>query len=55
MTAVNKVFLETSFFIRFLTADDEEKFRDCLKLLETIENGKLRPYTSNVVIFEILL
>ena len=28
--------------------------RDCTKLLEIIENGKLRPYTSNIVIFEII-
>lgn len=49
-----KVFLETSFFIRYFTEDDERKFKDCVKLLEIIEKGKVRPYTSNIVIFEIL-
>ena len=49
-----KVFLETSFFIRYFTGDDQKKFQDCIRLLETIESGRLRPYTSNVVIFEIL-
>jgi len=51
---VTKVFLETSVFIRYLTADDEKKYQDCSKLLEKIEDGKLRPYTSNIVIFEII-
>jgi len=50
----DKVFLETSVIIRYLTADDEKKFKDCLRLLEIIEKGKIRPYTSNIVIFEIL-
>lgn len=51
---MDKIFLETSVFIRYFTADEPKKFKDCVKLLETIENGKLRPYTSNIVIFEIL-
>ncbi len=52
---MQKIFLETSFFIRYFTADDKKKFEDCVNLLETIENqGKFRPYTSNVVILEIL-
>ena len=54
IVAVDKVFLETSIFIRYFTADDKRKFKDCVKLLEFIENGKFRPYTSNIVIFEIL-
>ena len=51
---MDKVFLETSFFIRYFTGDDKRKFKDCVKLLEIVEDGKLRPYTSNIVIFEIL-
>lgn len=49
-----KVFLETSFFIRYFTADNKAKFKDCVSLIEIVESGKIRPYTSNIVIFEIL-
>lgn len=51
---VVKVFLETSVLIRFLTADDEKKFNDCVRLLEIIEKGNIRPYISNIVILEII-
>lgn len=51
---MNKVFLETSVFIRYLAADDDKKFKDCQKFFELIEKGKIRPYTSNIVILEIL-
>lgn len=51
---MEKVFLETSVFIRYFTADDKKKFKDCSELLEIIERGKVRPYTSNIVLFEIL-
>lgn len=51
---MNKVFLETSFFIKYLTADNETKFQDCVRLLELVEAGRIRPYTSNIVIFEVL-
>ena len=51
---MEKIFLETSVFIRYFTADDKKKFKDCVRLLEIIEKGKARPYTSNIVIFEVL-
>ncbi len=52
---MEKIFLETSIFIRYFTADDEKKFKDCFHLLEIIEKeGKFRSYTSNIVILEIL-
>ncbi|MBI2327073.1 PIN domain-containing protein [Candidatus Curtissbacteria bacterium] len=52
---MDKVFLETSIFIRYFTADDKKKLGDCVHLLELIEKGaKIRPYTSNIVLLEIL-
>lgn len=50
---MEKVFLDTNIFIRFLTQDDPQKFHDCEKLFELVQNGKIRPYTSNIVILEI--
>lgn len=49
-----KIFIETSVFMRFLTSDDAQKFQDCVSLFEKVEEGKIRPYTSNIVILEIL-
>lgn len=50
---MHKVFIDTSVFIRFLTQDDKQKAQDCEHLFELVEQGKLRPYISNIVILEI--
>lgn len=50
---INKLFIDTSVFIRFFTQDDQGKYDDCVKLLELIEKGTVRPYTSNIVFLEI--
>lgn len=50
----NKIFIDTSIFIRFLTQDDQQKYADCKKIFELIQVGKLRPYISQVVILEII-
>jgi len=49
-----KIFIETSIFIRFFTKDDESKYEECVNLFSLIKEGKLIPYTSNVVFLEIL-
>jgi len=49
-----KIFIDTSVFIRFLTKDNNEKYEHCVKLFDQIEQGKLRPYISNIVIIEII-
>lgn len=51
---MKKIFIETSVFIRFLTKDDKRKLQDCIRLFRRVEVGKTRPYTSNIVIQEIL-
>ena len=50
---MKKALLDTSIFIRFLTQDDPQKFEDCAKFFELVEEGKIRPYISNIVILEI--
>ncbi|HKZ43386.1 MAG TPA: type II toxin-antitoxin system VapC family toxin [Candidatus Hodarchaeales archaeon] len=49
-----KIFLETSFFIRFFSRDHEAKYQECRSLLREVGLGKLFPYLSNVVVMEIL-
>ena len=51
---MKKVFIETSVFIRYFTKDDPKKFNDCIRLFDQVEQGKLIPYISNVVIMEII-
>jgi len=50
---MTKAFIDTSVFIRFLTADDKQKFQECQKFFEDAQEGKIRSYTSNIVILEI--
>lgn len=50
---MTKVFIDSNIFIRYLTQDDPKKASDCIRLFEMIEQGQLRPYTSNIVILEI--
>lgn len=54
MSHMQKIFLETSYFIRFFTKDDSEKFQECVDLIELIKLGKIHPYISNIVILEIV-
>ncbi len=49
-----KIFLDTNIFIRFLTRDNEKMFDECRKLFEFIRMGKIVPYTSNIVLLEIV-
>lgn len=53
MTPPNKIFLETSVFIRLLTGDDKKKQQETKELFQHIEAGKYFPYTSNIVFLEI--
>jgi len=49
-----KIFLETSIFIRYFTQDDNQKYDNCLDLIKSIQQGEFLPYTSNIVITEII-
>ena len=50
---MKKVFLDTNVWLRFLLQDEKEQAEACLKLLELIEAGKFRPYTSAIVLLEL--
>ena len=48
-----KVFVDANVFIRFFTRDSEKEYLQCVDLFNSIEQGTLRPYTSNIVLLEV--
>lgn len=48
-----RVFLDTNVWIRYLAEDDPAKFASCQKLFILIEQGKIQPYASTIVLLEI--
>lgn len=51
---MTRIFIDTSVFIRLLTSDLKEKYEQSKRLFELVESGKLIPYTSNIVLAEII-
>jgi len=49
-----KLFLDTNIFLRFLLNDAQKSYEEVVQLFEKIEEGKIKPYTSNIVILEII-
>lgn len=49
---MKKVFIDTNVWIRHLVHDNEQ-YNDCLQLFEIVEQGKIAPYISNIVVLEI--
>jgi predicted nucleic acid-binding protein len=50
---MNRIFLDTNIWLRYLIADEPSSFEDCKKLIGLINRGKFRPYTSDIVFLEI--
>ncbi len=51
---MNKVFIDTNTFIYFLNENESVKKQNCTKLFRTIESGKIKPYSSNIVFMELV-
>jgi predicted nucleic acid-binding protein len=47
-------FVDTNIFIRLLTADDEQKAKQCLRLFEKAQNQELKLTTSQSVLAEVV-
>lgn len=47
-------FIDTNFFLRYLTGDDEDKAQAVLELLKRIERNEEKVITSPLVIFELV-
>ena len=51
---MKKVFLDTNVWLRFLVGDQKEQYETCKKLIALNEEGKLKIYTSTIVLLEII-
>lgn len=50
---MKKIFLDTNVWLRFLLQDEKQQAEDCVKLIELVETGNFRPYTSAIVLLEL--
>lgn len=49
-----KIFLDANIFLRFYVNELNETHESCVRLLDACEQGNIRPYTSSIVISEIV-
>ena len=50
---VKKVFIDTNVWLRFLLKDEKNQLKPSRDLIKLAEEGKIRPYTSAIVLLEI--
>jgi predicted nucleic-acid-binding protein len=48
-----RYFFDTNIFLRVLVREDEKTFSECVRLLESVKNGKIKACTSSLVLAEI--
>lgn len=46
-------FIDTNIFLRVLIGDDQNKLKECVKLLKLVKVNKIDAYTSTIVLIEI--
>jgi predicted nucleic acid-binding protein len=51
---MKKVFVDTNVFLRYFVPEDNNSFEKSKRLFEIIESGGIIPYTSCIVILEII-
>ncbi|OGK35629.1 hypothetical protein A3A93_05215 [Candidatus Roizmanbacteria bacterium RIFCSPLOWO2_01_FULL_38_12] len=51
---MKRYFIDTNIFLRVLIKEDEKSFQECILLLKTIKENKLKAVTSSVVLAEIV-
>jgi predicted nucleic acid-binding protein len=47
-------FVDTNIFIRYLTRDDQEKYKDCLYLFQRAERNEIELTTSSEIVSEVV-
>lgn len=48
-----KIFIDTNVWLRYVVADDAKMFAEVSSLMQYIENGKVDPYSSSIVLLEV--
>lgn len=51
---MTQIFIDTNIFLRYLVDDRSLQHKESIALIEACESGKFRPYTSSVVISELI-
>lgn len=46
-------FIDANIFLRTLLKDEERTFNDCLEFLRKIKEGKIKAFTSNLILAEV--
>lgn len=46
-------FIDTNIFLRVLTKDNPQQFKHCVRFLKLVKQGKIKAFTSTVVMAEI--
>lgn len=49
-----KIFIDTNIWLRYIIGDQKEQFNACQKLFNLNEQGKLRLYSSTIVLMEVV-
>ena len=49
-----KIFLDSNIFLRFYSKENLPTFTECKKIIQACNDGQHRPYTSNIVIQEVV-
>ena len=45
-------FVDTNVFLRVLVRDEEKSYRECINFLQKVKEGRLKAYTSSLVLAE---
>ncbi len=51
---MEKVFIDTNIFLRYLTKDDPEKYEQCREIFKKALDGELSLFTSEMVVAELI-
>lgn len=50
--SVSNYFLDTNIFLRIVVKDDQRKVAECEKLIQAVSEGKIKAFTSSLVLAE---